>query len=363
MGFEVRASKRNVFTVLYVEYSPRRTARKVPPQSYPAHGFRHDMSLDEARARASQLNLQASLDKRKAVAAARRVQESQLIDAAYLPKAYLVEFEDRFLPEQTEGSAVRLRTLRMQWSRCKKLIMELEAEPKDFCFLRKRLYKRFEEMQFSVDYAKQLIRLLNLWGAFYSRKTNTFFEPIPKPRGLAKERLVEAREGKRGVRTDAKPLTPDVLARVHHAFESEGLVAQWRWLYVSLWLGLRPEEVDRLANPTHTEWHKDHVRIYQSKLRSVPRAKRWKVIPFEFQEQREAAHLAQGGTLKRPLTKTLTRLLGDGFGNYSGRKGFADLMLERGYSFESVSLMLGHQNIDQTYRAYKDKQRIQKPKF
>jgi hypothetical protein len=46
---------------------------------------------------------------------------------------------------------------------------------------------------------------------------------------------------------------------------------------------------------------------------------------------------------------------GIGVDAYAGRKGFADLMLSRGQSFENISTWMGHSTISRKWRSYKNR--------
>ncbi len=69
----------------------------------------------------------------------------------------------------------------------------------------------------------------------------------------------------------------------------------FNWLYMSVWLGLRPEEVDSITNKkavkvTYDDVNKFNVvSIYQSKLMSISEEMRWKHIPLIFKEQNKKA--------------------------------------------------------------------------
>lgn len=62
--------------------------------------------------------------------------------------------------------------------------------------------------------------------------------------------------------------------------------------------------------------------------------------------------------LKNPLVKTIQKHVGDGYGLYSGRKGFTDLMLGLNQNLEEVSAWLGHKNLDRAWRVTKQKRKV-----
>ncbi len=130
-----------------------------------------------------------------------------------------------------------------------------------------------------------------------------------------------------------------------------------------MWLGLRPSEIDALTDKKQMKnWRieKDEIgttiiRVYQPKLISIERAKRWKGIPIIFDQQTEALKIIKSGVFKRPLTKTIHLHISERHNNYGGRKGFMDLMLGLGQKFENISVWLGHTTLDRSLRNYKNK--------
>jgi integrase len=119
-------------------------------------------------------------------------------------------------------------------------------------------------------------------------------------------------------------------------------VSQYNWLYLSVWLGLRPNEVDKLIDDEFVRilFDKQGIPIlwvYQSKLTSIPPRFRWKLIPL----------------FERPLAKTVKKYLGSNITLYGGRKGFTDLMLSINQRLENISQWMGHSTIDRTWKHYK----------
>jgi integrase len=43
---------------------------------------------------------------------------------------------------------------------------------------------------------------------------------------------------------------------------------------------------------------------------------------------------------------------------YGGRKGFQDLMLNRGQKLEDISAWMGHQSIEMTWKRYRNRKRV-----
>jgi integrase len=294
------------------------------------------------------------------------VKHIKLVDVSYLPKPVVAEFESH-LADLTMGMSNRLDTILKHWATTQKIIVKLEMDPKDFYVLRYKIYAYFMNQRYSLDYAGKFLRMLNLWGHFFSRHTNTFFQAVPKPNMNEQQRFIEAREDKVGVRKEAKPLDFSTLKKTKSTFEIAGLLDQWNWLYIALWFGLRPTEVDNLKEKKYWKISFDVknkvsvLNVFQTKLTSVPKDKRWKPIPIYFDKQKQALKLIENLALWRPLSKTIAKYIGEGFENYSPRKGFTDLMLEKGFSLEDISVFLGHSSIDTTWKHYKNKQTSKLP--
>lgn len=146
-------------------------------------------------------------------------------------------------------------------------------------------------------------------------------------------------------------------------------------MFVGLFFGLRPSEIENLKKPhtankgkgffeiTYDPNNKvDVLRVYQGKLKNLPEKMRWKVIPIYEPEQVEAIEIIKSGNFDKPLNKTLRRFFGAGIETYSCRKGFTDLLLSRQYQLEDISIFMGHQGIETTWRFYKNKFVFQLPK-
>src|SRR5207253_744373 len=88
----------------------------------------------------------------------------------------------------------------------------------------------------------------------------------------------------------------------------------YNWLYLSVWLGLRPLEIDPLHDKNHfrllmTPQGLPVLSIYQTKLISIPPRHRWKLIPLFRDEQKQALEIIQHQDFHRPLTKMVKKLL------------------------------------------------------
>ncbi len=151
-------------------------------------------------------------------------------------------------------------------------------------------------------------------------------------------------------------MTPEKLHRAKEKLNE----AQYNWLYLSVWLGLRPNEIDQLIKDGHlkilrTQEGQSILWIYQTKLASIAPRYRWKLIPLIFSEQKKTVKIIKSGDFERPLVKTVKRYLGSRIMLYGGRKGFTDLMLSRGQNFVDISQWMGHSTIQRTWGSYKSR--------
>ena len=216
-------------------------------------------------------------------------------------------------------------------------------------------YSYFVETKTSPGYALKILAILNKFGVWLDRRN---FTPIPPPTRFDKERIVDAfTEG--GAAKASSPITPEILLHAKRTMKSP----HYRWIFLSLWLGLRPGEVDSLKNPEMCKVTDEDgtpvLHVYQSKLRQLPKAERWKYIPLLLPQQIFALKIIQSGKFRRPVLATIHRWLGNGIHLYGGRKGFAGALMGEGLKIEAVSYMLGHKNVETTLSFYASRAQVQ----
>jgi hypothetical protein len=334
--------------------------KAVPTEAYAGLGFNPEWTLEEARDRAKQLNKQEKFVSPKA---ANRVKEIVALKSAFLPPEQVEEFFQEVL-ERSFNKEKSNNKLLSHWKRAQVLLAELKLDPKHFYDRKDLIYKWFLKRKISYNYCRKLLRIINLWGEFVSFRRAQPYRKVPRPTGHIQQRIEEENQKSGKFRGKATPLTPTLLEARKEKLHVPG---NYEWLFVSVWFGLRPEEVMLTLNPeccqitTVTRESKliPLLRVYQPKLTSVKPEDRWKQIPCLYPEQVRALELIRQGKLKKPLVKkTLKRVFGEGFGLYSGRNNFQSMMLDRGHSLESISLWMGHQNIQTTWSKYRDRKRI-----
>lgn len=346
----------------------------VPKLAYPEFGFRPDMTLDEARARVKQLNAERRIDKDKVRKSAERAVELRLLDKVLFPEDHVSEFLEK-LTEENFGSDEHLKKIISHFNFIQKMAIELKlSNPSVYRDESKKIYKYFIKKQVSLNYSKRLLSLLNRWGKHISRKHGTFFEDVPIPKGRERSAIAEAQQNKtplslkkktgtseRGVRTESDPLTPEILTSMKEKLSDE----HYNWLYLTVWLGLRPEEADALKNPKSYRVKTDHengitvISIYQSKLMTIPEPDRWKHIPLIFYEQEKCLEIIESRVFKRPHPKTIRKhSKNNKITTYGGRKNFVDLCLDRKQDFVDIAAWMGHKDTSITFKIYKQRQTV-----
>lgn len=277
---------------------------------------------------------------------------------AVLPDEFVLAFEQRFVRKRSASGAmspkIRSRGSAI-WRAAKKMIVFIGLDPTDWLYHNDEIYDYFYFKRFSIRYIQKILRVGNLWGFFICKKIARPFLPISTPKGYEQQRLIDAFYQKTAnVRKVSTPLFPDELNKKKHEVNP----ANFNWLYLSVWLGLRPLEVDSLHNSEM--WNLETLgngrkilRIYQTKIVALPPEDRWKPIPILFDEQVGAITILLYGDFKRPLAKTMRRHFGKEIDLYGGRKGFTDLMLSRGQLLENISIWMGHSTLSRTWRSYK----------
>lgn len=330
----------------------------VPKDTYHTLGFSEAMSVMEAKARAKRLNKEGNIDKHgKHVRASKRVKNELLIDETYFPEEWIEEFKE-YLEERTHGTNYRFGRVLSHFSAAQRLVKDLKLTPDKYAYRSSKVYKWFISQQYSPDYTQSILRTLNMWGKFVAFKQGTYFEPVATPRGIILASLKSSYKKKKGKRTASEPLTPSILATIKGNVKEE----HYNWLYLSLWLGLRPIEVDQLHDTTMysigVEGGVTVLSVYQTKLVELSEEDRLKYIPIIYAEQQEVLSILNHRSFTRPHSKIVKRVTKRNHTLYAGRKGFTDLMLSKGQELEDISVWLGHRSIERTWKHYKDKKQV-----
>lgn len=342
----------------------KRVQRAVKKSARLALGFNDSMSLEAAKALASQLNADNAIKRaeaNKVIRIAERVARDNLFHKTYVPEGTNAEFLV-WMENNSSGDLKYIQKMKIQWSTAKKAIIALKLLPKDYAFNSKRFYLYFASEEYSLSYVHKLLRTINMYGAFVCHAQDKFYRDIPGPTGKDRERINDAYQNSSSYRGASKGLTLDLLPKLQEGLNE----AQYNWIFCSLWFGLRPSELDQiLEDKSNQTWFLesdtdvDILWVYQPKLTGVPEDERWKPIPVLYNEQKQALKYILEHNLDKPLTKTVQKYLSsDKYSLYAGRKGFTDLMLDLGQEFHDIAQWMGHTTIDRTWTNYKDRMRV-----
>jgi hypothetical protein len=324
-----------------------RKNKTVPIEIYRELGFSPEMSLEDAKRRAREINKKTTLEREK-VAAANRAKTNLLYDQLYFPEDYVKEFEE-YLRLTSFGTPKHIEKLLSHFKYIQVMLLELLLEPNEYFKKNALIYKYFRDNAVSLDYANKLLRVLNMWGSFLAEKRGQFFKPLEPPRGPAREQIREAYLNSEEYRGPSDILTPWELEE-----KIDLLPRGWyEWLFVSIWFGLRPNEISK-----DIEYKDGVIYVYQPKLTGIPIEDRYKAIPILFTEQETALEYLINNRCIRPRNIVLREIFPGRITLYAGRKGFVDLMQDRDCRLEDISSWLGHQNIQTTWAKYRNRKRI-----
>lgn len=349
MGYIVRV-RGNRFQVRLQNWdkeTQKMLSRAVPRADWGAHGFRADMTPEEAKAHASRQNADSSelrhRERRESIR--RRVETEERRLAIDVP-----------LAEEFIRTELKVKSHRAYFATCMRMIRDTGLTPVDYDARKEVIWQWFLDQAFSPAYVQKLTQTLNRYGKYWAWRHRQLFPLLTFPRGQWRERLADraADVPGRGNKESA-PLTPSLLEGARASLRPE----HYNWLYLSLWFGLRPSEVDALKSPKLFRLEKQNgttvLVVYQRKLTAIKREQRWKFIPAFRREQAHGLDILASGDFEKPLSKTINRIFGHEYSLYAGRKGFTDLMLSFGQSLEDVSSWMGHASIERTWRHYKNK--------
>jgi len=225
------------------------------------------------------------------------------------------------------------------------------------------IYAYAIKRKMSPKYLVAILGQLNSIRDFFEIKNREWYRKVVAPNAHYTNKIKEAYSTSKTKRK-CYPLTTDLLRQL----KTQLRPGTYNFLYIAFFLGLRPAELlackknKKTYKIRHIDGHKTLL-VYQSKLHLIEKEKRWKYIPLLEVEQMTAVKLLELDHYTRPCAKTLLKtLLSDKAIHltlYSARKGFAPMMLQRGYKLEDISKMLGHKNISMTLKSYTDNKSVQ----
>lgn len=282
----------------------------IPKTRWPALGFNAFMTIQEAKARAKQLNSQLHLKRQEE--RLRKIDETQACEQrrydSVLPPEFTAEFELRFVRQRDSQTIQGLRKNTRSytvWRAAQKMIAAIGVEPSDWFYHSRDIYDYFFSQRYSIKYASRILYMANLWGFYICRKMARPFLAVPMPRGFERQRLIEANNEKaKGVSRASLAITPLELTQAKSALNQES----FNWIFLSVWFGLRPKEIDDLKS---AEFWKIEILfngrkilwIYQTKVVALPPEHRWKPIPILFEEQEFALKIIKDGNFSDRLRR------------------------------------------------------------
>ncbi len=331
----------------------KRVQVKVPTLAYQKIGIDPTLSLEDARKRIKVINKEKKLDRHQAAQAARRVSLVGFHDAIFFPEDLLKEFTER-VRERSAGADAHKSKLQSHFKFIQEMILELKVLPKDYAEDAHKFYQYMIQKQCSVDYSKKLIQMLNMWGQFVAKTQGTFFQPAPTPPRKFRGTIAKAQRSKIGVRKESERLTLTMLTKM----KSKLPIEQYNWLFVSLWLGLRPIETDQLSGVKLDIQKNDAgilvLAVNQTKIETEDESESIKYIPILFEQQQTAISILKSGEIERPTPTMLKKVSGEKIDTYCARKGFVDLMQSLGQQIDHASIWMGHKDIKTTLKHYKN---------
>lgn len=306
----------------------------IPLAEYGPLGFNRDMTLSEARRAAKAINAASRM--RRAEKSRQRAIKSKLEASTKLAQLHGQAAIDSFEAKMRElyGEEPQWPRYKGQWNSAMEWLLAVSNPRQPLQY-----YRYWREKPWSLDHGTRVLAWVNLF------LDHIGLPRVPLPKGHQRQSIRDAWLDA-GRSTESKPLTVEILAHNRAKLEEP----EYNWLFITLWLGLRPNEVK-------SKWVMEgpHLAVFQTKLKSLPREQRWKHIRIAEPEQEKAVQLLQAGDWKRPGRKKLFNVFGRGYGEYMGRKGFFELMRSRGHSLEAISSWMGHTAPELTARKYRMK--------
>lgn len=332
--------------LLYTEGKKTRAVSKRSPEAKKL-GFAPELTLEQAQGRAEQLKSEAwvAREARKEERSRKVLERARKLRSAFLTDRDAEEFERTQLP--------RKKIRRTHWNTMQRILVDVQLHPSDWVENPEAIYEQFKKKRCSANYARKLLAYLNAWGYFVCKRHGKAWERVP---GIPGEWVNRLESSRRDWFQEAEPLSPALLEEKKKALKPE----HWRWLYLSVWFGLRPREVDNLREPNAKLWDLAKqggvwvLSVFQEKLfeRGVPEDDCWKHLPLVLPEQQAALPWLRGGErFERPVGaggKLLRQVFGRGFSGYSGRNNFSGLLRDLGYDVETRAKWMGHLDLRTT---------------
>ncbi len=328
----------------------------VPMSEWHRHGFDSSMTYEQAREHLKSINSQVKLrDSQEFRARAKYIKDKEhdeVAKSAYLPKYLVDEFEKKLRDDSFAEDYDKSKTY-FHWRTTLRLISALEIDPVNWHDNKRTIIKKLEG--YAPSTIKKTLHFLNAYGSFYCKKMGKYYEKVQAPKGVEVGRISDKYLDKTGGTTkEAKGISLAVMAKL---LRSDDMTDdQKNWCIVCLGFAVRPIEMDSVLERDSDKviTGKNSVKIYQSKLTSLPRNKRYKEVMITHPFQKDALSIYKADMpLVKPTIVMIRKVLGDEYGLYSFRKGYTDIMITLGESIERISMDLGHNSIETTWKSYR----------
>jgi hypothetical protein len=281
-----------------------------------------------------------------------RTEHKELLKSAYLPQAIVEAFEKKLKNDSYAADYEKSKT-HFHWKTAMKVIAEIEINPSEWADNKRSVIKKLEG--YAPSTVSKLISLMNSYGVFYSKKMGQFYERLTMPKGVEVGRISDKYLDKTGGRTkEAKGVNLGDMEKIKS--DDTLNIEEINWCIVCLGLALRPIEMDAISNRNEKSLiiSGSRIKIYQSKLVSLPKHMRFKEVQIKHPFQEEAFKLIKSScSFQKPSKYKIQKILGDEFGLYSFRKGYTDIMLKLNEPITRISLDMGHSSIDRTWKSYR----------
>ena len=334
--------KGNKVRILHVYYAEgRRKEKWFKDHEAQARGFKPGWTIAEAKAWAKVLSAQERTEKLEG--------KRQRIEARLREQDKALALQEPYWSQFVTDWGARIGTKRglTQCRAVARIMSKINLPVERWGAAPHAIHKALENSGLSLDYVWRLLGVINEWGRFLAYSTGKFYVDVRPPK---REQAEAIRDRQR--RRESQPLTPEKLRSARNGFDPK----EYNWLLLTVWFGLRPHEVKDVHMEVVSEGDLRALQVYQPKLTKLPKERRYKFIPLLFPEQIKAITLWKTEGIKRPLKKTVKKYCGTML--YGGRKGFVELMNQKGRKLVEISAWMGHRDIERTRRQYEKPKKI-----
>ena len=226
-----------VFRFTYIKGEKKPKIEHVPYAEYRGLGFNPESSIEEARRHAKLLNQESGDQQKRHRAIAERIAKEEAQLKLYFPAEDIEQFESEVLYERHSHESAQRNKIASRWRAAMKCIQTVKLEVSTWSRKKTRFYDYFRDEKWSMSWVEKVLPIINLYGNFYSEKHRIYFQPIPHPVGIERERIKDTYAETHIRSLASKPLSPAMLESKKSRLQE----SHYRWLYLSIWLGLSPD--------------------------------------------------------------------------------------------------------------------------